>query len=166
MEISDANKKKRRLRINYIDVILILVILIAAGILAFMFLANNSVIISSKKVYIEYEVSIPGIMSEFRGNVNVGDNVVDSVKLMPIGVVVDVKYDDTVNIVDNRETGELMYVNYPDHVDMTVRIRAEASLESGLYIIDGYHISVGTLVSMRVPNFTEQGYCTTIKEVV
>jgi len=117
-----------------------------------------------KTVTIEYTVTITSIREEFRGKVKSQDKVVDSVKLMAIGVVTNIQYQNTINTITNLPTGEILYVQSPEHLDMIVTIEADATLKDGLYDINGYHISVGTPVSLRVPNFTEQGYCTTIRE--
>ncbi|MCL2517199.1 MAG: DUF4330 domain-containing protein [Oscillospiraceae bacterium] len=156
---------KTKFRFNFIDIILILIILTAAGILAYIFMSGNIENFRPKTVTIEYQVSITQIKEEFRGKVNWDDKVVDSVKQMAIGKVVDVKYEDSIYTTTILNSGEIIYAVYPEHLDMTVTIQAEATLKDGLYNIGGYHISVGTLVSLRVPNFTEQGYCITIKEV-
>ena len=156
---------KSKFKFNFIDIILILIILAAAGLLAYIFMSGSIDNFISKPVKIEYQVSITQIRDEFRGKVNLNDKVVDSVKQMAIGEVTDIKYEDSIKERADLNSGEIIYPLYPGHLDMTVTIQAWATLKDGLYSIGGYRIAVGTLVSLRVPNFTEQGYCITIREV-
>lgn len=156
---------KSKFKLNFIDIILIVIILAAVILLAYIFMSGRIESFGDSTVQIEYEVTITGIRDEFRGFVNVGDKVIDAVKLMAIGEIVNVEYTDTVNILTSLTTGEIKYSIYPEHLDMKMTIRAEAIVSNGLYTINGYHIAVGELVSIRVPNFTESGYCTTLREV-
>ena len=163
--MKNSTPKKRKFKFNFIDIILLVVILAAVVLLAYIFMSGRIEGFGSNSMTIEYEVSIMRIREEFRGNINVGDKVVDSVKLMEIGEITNVQYSDSVYIISELNSTEIRYPIYPEHLDMTMTIRAEAVLKDGLYMINGYHIAVGELVSIRVPNFTESGYCTTIREV-
>lgn len=160
-----GNVKPRKHKFNFIDIILMTVILAAVVLLVYIFMSGRIESFGTQSVLVEYQVSITRIREEFRGNVNVGDKVVDSVKLMSIGEVIDVQYSPSISIISESYAGDLKYPIYPEHLDMTITIRAEADMKNGMYQIDGYRIAVGELVSIRVPNFTESGYCLTIKEV-
>lgn len=162
---NSTQQKKHKFKFNFIDIILIVIILAAVMLLSYIFMSGRIESFGSKTVTVEYQVSITRIREEFRGNVNVGDKVVDAVKLMPIGEIIDVQYAESVYIITELNSADIRYPIYPEHLDMTMTIRAEAVMNDGLYMINGYHIAVGELVSIRVPNFTESGYCTTIKEV-
>lgn len=161
--MGNVNPKKHKF--NFIDIILLTVILAAVVLLVYIFMSGRIESFGTPSVLVEYKVSITRIREEFRGNVNVGDKVVDSVKLMSIGEVTDVQYSSSIFIVSELNSTDLQYPIYPEHLDMTITIRAEADIKNGMYLIDGYRIAVGELVSIRVPDFTETGYCIAIKEV-
>lgn len=163
--MKNITQKKHKFKFNFIDIILIIIILAAVILLSYIFMSGRIESFGKNTVTVEYQVSITRIRDEFRGFVNVGDKVVDSVKLMSIGEIIDVQYADAITIISELNVTELRYPTIPEHLDMTLTIRAEAVIENGLYMINGYHIAVGEVVSIRVPNFTESGYCTTIKEV-
>jgi hypothetical protein len=65
----------------------------------------------------------------------------------------------------NHDTGELVYSDYPEHIDITVTIRAQAAASGDVYSLDGYKVAVGKKIALRVPNFTSEGYCTQLTEV-
>ena len=165
MKTSGEARQKRGFKLNVIDVILILIIIAAVSALVYIFMSGNIKNLGSQPADIEYEVTITRVREEFRGCVNVGDKVVDAVKLMAIGEVTNVRYNNSVHVIKNLPSGEIKYVDIPENLDLIITIKASAVISNGLYMINGYHISVGTLVSVRVPNFTESGYCTTIREV-
>lgn len=157
--------KKKKVSFNFIDAFLIIVIIAAAVLLAKIFISDGGVGVIGKTP-IEYQVSVVGVREEFRNKVNIGDRVLDSVGLFEIGEVVDIKYDSYKYLIHDEINGKALAVDYPEHINITLIIRADATLENGFYYINGYQISVGTLVSLRVPSFNEQGYCTVIDEVI
>ena len=163
--MKNTGTKKHKFKFNFIDIILLAVILVAAVLLVYIFMSGRIESFGNKTITIEYEVLITRVREEFRGNVNVGDKVVDSVKLMEIGEVTNVRYDDSQFIISELASTEIYYPTIPEHLDMTVNMRAEATVSNGLYMINGYHVAVGELVSIRVPNYTGSGYCTMVREV-
>lgn len=161
---STFKTRKHRFTFNFIDVLLLMVILAAVLVLVYIFASGNS-LTADPTVTIEYQVLINGIRNEFCGLVSVGDKVIDSVGLFEIGEVVDVSYTPYMYPMTDSATGTISLVEYPEHSDMTLTIRAEATTDTGYYYINGYTVAVGVLVSVRTPNFVEQGYCTVISEV-
>lgn len=157
--------KKKRIRLNIIDIILLLIIFIAAALLVYIFVSGSIDSVSGdKETKIAYTVLLTGIREEFRGKINIGDSVTDTVKLMPIGTVSNVRYEDYYSAQEDKTTGNIKYSRFPGFINITIEVSADASLKDGFYMIGGYGISVGTLVSLRVPAFTSQGYCTTLTE--
>jgi len=160
------DSKKVKFRFNLIDALLIFVILAAAAFLAYIFLSSDINLFAGKKITaIEYTVEIRQAREEFRGLIDIDDSVTDSVTLYSIGKVSDVSYTESQYIGVNRRTGELVYSTYPDHICITITIRAEAEVTDEGYIIGGYTLGVGKTVALRVPDYTGEGYCTTITEI-
>ena len=155
---------KRKTKFNFIDALLILVIL-AAAILIVYFFTSDGMGSSASAVTLEYQVLINGVRDEYRDLIQIGDRVIDSVGLFEIGKVSDVKYEAYLYPVENAREGTIVLSEYPDHSNIILYIRADATVENGFYYINGYKLAVGTLVCVRTPNFTEAGYCTVITEV-
>ena len=156
---------KAKAKFNIIDILLIAVIL-AAGAAAVFLLRNSGspTVQPNTEREIQYTVLLTNVKSRFRNNIQIGDSVTDTVKLMPIGEVTDIKaVQSTVQLEDYGE-GRVVNAAIPDTYDITVTVTAKATLTGGYYMIGGYQINVGTLVSLRVPDYTGSGYCTTIKE--
>ena len=155
------NKISGMFRFNVIDVLLIIVILFAGAVAAYMFTSGNNTVVSDDTVEITYKIRVQGMNEEFRHLVSLNDKVVDSVGLFQIGEVVDLSYSNTV-FVDTNSLGEFVYSDYPEKLDMVITVKAHATVTEGAYMIGGYSMAVGTKVSFRVPDFTGVGYCTEI----
>ncbi len=122
---------------------------------------------SAAPVLIEYEIEFREIRDEFTDNLIVGDNVVDTVKLIKLGQIVAVDVTDAVYVGSNLLTGELVSSDYPGYSNVTVTVSTDAVIgDDGRYCIGGeYDLSVGTLVSIRTPNYTGTAYCTQIRQL-
>lgn len=157
---------KIKFRFNLIDALLIVTIIAAAGILIYIFMSSEVDLFSDgNTVAIEYTVEIKQIRTEFRDLISIEDPVTDTVTQYPIGSVTDVAYSDTQYTGINRGTGELVFSNYPERMNIVVTIHATAEASSDGYIVNGYRVSVGKNIALRVPSFIGEGYCTTITEI-
>ena len=160
-----ADKKIRKFRFNFVDVMFLLVILAASAVLFYIFRPDVPVTdagISSVKEIV-YTLEAREIRSEFKGNVNIGDSVVDAVGLHPIGEVVDVTYTEAPFVYKANGSGEMIYSVYPDKINVIIKVKASADIGAGTYSIGGFQISVGELVYFRTPDLTGESYCTSIE---
>lgn len=160
------SKPKTRFRFNFIDVLLIIVILTAAALLLYIFTSSGvSLFGSSKTVTIEYTIEVKQVREEFRDLPKIGDFATESVTQYDIGNVTGISYSPTVYTGINRETGSLVIGEYPERINITFTLTAKAAYDGNEYSVGGYKIAVGKPISIRVPYFTGEGYCTTLREV-
>ena len=156
----------KKFRLNFVDIIIIIVILTATTLLAYIFLSSDIKLFEgSRKVTIEYKVELRRVREEFRDFISISDHATDTVTQYALGEVVDVEYAPTRYTGVNRSTGSLVFSDYPEHINITVTIRAEATANAGDYSLNGYKVAVGKQISMRTPNFINEGYCTQLTEV-
>lgn len=161
-----TGSQKNRFRLNFIDIIVILILLTATALLAYIFLSTDiNLFEGNKKVTIEYKVEIRQIREEFRDFINISDLATDTVTQYALGEVVDVEYTPARYIGVKRNTGELVISDFPEHINIIVTIRSAASVDGADYSLDGYKIAVGKPVALRTPNFINEGYCTQLMEV-
>lgn len=156
---------KAKAKFNIIDILLIIIILAAAA--AAVYILRNGAAASNQpnaEREIQYTVLLTNVKSRFRNNIQIGDSVTDTVKLMPIGEVTDIKAAQSTVQLEDYSEGRVVTAAIPDTYDITVTVTATATLSGGFYMIGGYQINVGTLVSLRVPDYTGTGYCTSITE--
>ena len=151
---------------NIIDVLLILIILLAGGLAAYLVVPHSRESAPSKEhTAITYQITVSSLSQRFKGNVKEGDKVYTSEKDMLIGEVQNVTYSPAVYIGTNRENGSLTYLDYPGELSMTVTIRADADLTENTYDIDGFRIEIGQVIDFRVPDLLASGRCTEIKQI-
>ena len=157
---------KTKAKFNIIDVLLILIIA-AAAVFGAVILRSGRLGAeeASAERSIRYTVLLSNVKSQFIRNIQPGDSVTDTVKLMPIGEVKDVRSDFATVQIEDYNAGRIVTATVPDTYDVYVTVEAMATVSDGAYMIGGYQINVGTLVSLRVPNYTGSGFCTAVSEV-
>lgn len=165
--MNNKTAPRKPFRFNIIDALFLLVILAATGALVYiLFFRGVESTETTANTELEYKVELRMIREELKGKINVGDKVIDAAKLYTIGEVTDVKYATAIYTGVNKAEGALVYSDYTGYVNITITVKAQAEITSNDYMIDGvYKISVGTYVSLRVPNFTGSGYCVSAREV-
>lgn len=153
-------------RFNIIDILLILIILLAAGLAAYLVIPHGSGAEDAKKsTPITYQITVNSLAQRFKGNVKEGDLVYLDDSDTAIGEVQNVTYSPSVYIGTNRENGTLTYLDYPGELTMTVTIRATADMTEDIYDIDGFILEIGMVIDFRVPNLLASGRCTEITEI-
>lgn len=168
MKQTDVKLKKvdrKKLSLNFIDFILIAVIIIAVGTLIFIFTARDVKSSSAQSTQIEYTLQFDRVNEEFKNLVMVGDKVFDSDKLYAIGEVTDVSYSTAYYKGTDKATGAVKLSEYPGMICMTVTVKVNASVSDGGYSVSEYSIAVGKTMDIRVPNFTGKGVCTSVTAI-
>ncbi len=161
-----SSSAMRKFRFNLIDCILIAIIL-CAGVLLFRIFSSGDTETVSSKTNLLYQIEVTKVPQEFRGLIDIGDKVVDTVTLYSLGDVVDVTYADCVQGVLNEDEGKLVYATVPGMLSVTLTIRATADMQNGSYAVGGgYVVAVGKKIQFRVPDYTGTGYCTVLEEVI
>lgn len=161
--MENKTKKEQRFRLNIIDVLLVLIIVAALALIVYIFSSDNS----GKKnetMTIQYQLEVQSMREEWQGLIQIGDKVFDSTTQVLIGEVVDVSYAPYVFIGFNDELGEVVYSDYPDHVNMTVTISSKAEKSAEGYVINGCSLKVGEDITFRTPKLSRQGNCVEIQE--
>ena len=181
-ETSGASSKRIRRsktgRFNFIDLLLVVVILFTVGALIYVYVPNSIVqkITSDKTVEIEYAIEIIGVEKDFINNIKENEVVLDSVSKNKLGTVILVEnenqYKELIYTEPEAETSD--NGEYTDIVEkkegvlspvgekrnVIVYISANAEYEAGKgYSINGIRIAVGEKMYLRFPNYVCEAYC-------
>lgn len=160
------NGEKKNGRFNFIDVLLIIIVLIIIASLVYVFLPTSWVrsIFSDEKTDIQYTVEIKGVNEAYLENIKENDIVLDSVSKGNIGTVTAIDYSTQYTQLEYNETtqsGVLSVV--PDKYNMIITISVTADYNEGEgYSVNGTRIAVGEKISLRFPNFTGDAYCISV----
>ena len=144
---------KKKIYFNFIDVLLLLAILASTVTLVFVLKDRRVISSGSDGSEVLLRVEITPLRKEFRNAVTIGDIVTDNVSQKRIGEVTDVSPTNCVYLGTNKTTGATVSSTYPDHVTLTLTIKAEAHKTSRGYEIGGRLLTIGDTLSLRVPDF-------------
>ena len=159
----NAKSNKKKLYFNFIDVILIVAVLGATLTLVY-FLREKRIVTSdnSHTTAIVYQIEVSPMREEFRNLVAVGDIVVDNVTRNTIGEISNVTYSTCYYVGTDPSTGQSISTAYPGKVTMILTIKAKAAVTDIGYEINGYPLTLGDTISLRVPDFTGSGTCISV----
>lgn len=174
-KVSKAEYKKpkndKKKPFNFVDIVLILMILTFAVIMVFFFAPNANLNWGSgQNVQLEYTVEISGISKEMAAKISIGDQVFDGENNYVIGSVTNTEIDDCVEYVYNEESGRIEAVAYTDEGDsasvrktmlVTITANAKYTEENG-YTVNGYRVSVNQSMSLCFPGYVGDGQCISV----
>ena len=149
---------------NLFNILTVLVVISAlAAALYFFVLRYEEKEDTVSTAQIEYVIEIGRIREELLDKISIGDTVIDSAKNTPIGTVSGVEYTPSYSYVLDETTGQIVRVEYPDHSDIIVTVRAEGYKTGVGYDINSSVINVGRTVYARFPAFANNGYCISVR---
>lgn len=160
-----GNSVKKKRRFNFVDFLIILLILALIGGAIYIFSPRSFLkpFRSIKTGTLSYTVEIIGVEEEYLNLIAEGNAVGDAVTKHTLGRVESVNYSIKQTELGYEESaGSYVGVmkEYPDRYNIQVTIVAEAEyVPADGYHIDGTRIAVGEALSLRFPNFSAQGYC-------
>ena len=164
---SNYTPKKRFLRFNFVDFILIVIILLFVATLIYIFAPFSHIkeLTSDKNLIVEYTVEVIGVDEEFINKIKENDIVINSVSKNNMGTVTAVDYNTKsselqlqYNVEKNSYEGIL--VEYPNKYNVIITITANAKyLEESGYYVNDCRIAVGENMSLRFPDYICEGYC-------
>ncbi len=161
--IPTPNKKKRRF--NFIDFLIILLILSFIALLIYSFspFSRLSELLNTETVELTYVVELRNVDTDFIDFVEVNDNVINANTKSSLGTVYQIdRVQSTVLGYEINDAGRPYGVLVPvdNKYDITLYITASAKYEEGVgYTIDGCRIAVGEELNLRFPNFAHNAYC-------
>lgn len=156
-------------RINLLDVLFIISILVIALAAASFFTPFSIFGIGGEQRIISYTVEIKNVDGAMADNIKAGDTAFDAAGKNAIGKVTAVSRTDAVRYVYNEVSGQIERApvpknadgNTPVNITVTIQVTADFSRGGG-YNVGGNRISVGTPVQLCFTGFTGTGNCVSI----
>lgn len=164
-KLKKNNKTERvRRRFNIIDAVLILLIALVVVVCTHLLspIAFFGNLISGKTYTLEYTVEISGVSEEYVEMVKENDVAMDSISKKTLGKVIAVDCDTQYSELQyDEQNGVGVLATYPDRYNMLITISAECTYEEGVgYQVNDQRIAVGEKLSLRLPEYLCEGYCT------
>jgi len=155
--------RKRKLRFNAIDALIILVIAAAVFVLLYVFVFSGRGTQTAAEVTtttIRYVVELQNMDEHLQDAVKKGQLVEDAVERKKIGTVSGIQAVPfekiTFDYVNGRETTS----SVEGKVTLKITIEAEAVETDRAFTVDGCEIRVGQQYSLILPDLYGYGYCT------
>lgn len=157
---------KRKIRFNFIDLLLLLVIAAAVFVLLYVFVLSDRSAPADvdSTVSVEYVVEIANIDERFADAVKRGQPVEDAIKRRIIGKVVGAEAKDYEKIVFDYDTGEEVLAASEGRITLYVTVEADVTETDSAFTANGVAIRVGEQYSLIFPDLYGVGFCTSLKK--
>lgn len=154
--------KEKKIRFNFIDVLLILVIAAVVFALLYIFVLSenkNEVVASTEQTTIRYVIQATGVDEQFDGLAKVGDPAEESVVRKNIGTVIGVQSEPNKKVTFDYENGRETVSEVDGRVTVNLTIEATATESDTAFSVNGCDIRVGQQYSVALPDVFLSGYC-------
>lgn len=162
-------QKKPKRKFNFIDFLIILVVVAIVGILIYVFSPWSHIekLWTNNKVELTYFVEIKDVDIAYIESIKEGDGVINSVNKSSLGTVSEISKLEKAYVYDYvlNEQGEMTCIRseHPQKYNITLKIVATAEYDKGVgYSVNGRRIAIGELLDLRFPQYTCSGTCTQI----
>ena len=162
MKNGRSGESRIRRRFNFIDVLIILAIVLLGAIVVNLFFPN-SVFKFTKNTdkEIQYTVEFLCVDEAFVDKIQENDTVIDAVSKYSVGKVILVDNNTLYSELQyDKENGMGKLAAYEGKYNVLVTISVKAEYNEGEgYSVGGRRIAVGEKLSLRFPNYANEGYC-------
>ena len=150
-----------KIKFNFVDVAIVAIIILVA-VLGWFVLGNSSN--SASGTDFSYEILFREVPEEVATSVQKGADIFDGVKIINIGTIADVEYEDSVKFEFNTLTGDYAYVKVPERYDLKVKVSATGNNDGMAYFVNEYEVFVGKSVDVKSIGFVGHGTVTAVNE--
>jgi len=158
---------KRKIRFNFVDLLILLLFAAAAALVAFVFMGRDGSesVSETHPATIEYVVELKNLDSSLQDTLAVGQTVEDAIERKTIGELRAISKSDAQVIHFNYTTGEEEYSVVEGKINLTLTIRATAEESDVSFTVNDYEVRVGKLISIILPGFQGHGYCIGLRKL-
>ena len=169
-KIGFAKKAKRKF--NFIDFLIVLVIIAILGIVIYVFSPWGQIekLWSDSDVELTYFVEIKDVDIEYIDSIKEGDEIINSVTKNSLGTIREISKMEKAYIYDYvlDENGNMTCVlsEQPKKYNITIKVVVDADFEENVgYTVGGARVAVGEMLNMRLPSYVCSGECTQLYEI-
>ena len=168
--VGDTPKKVTRARnFNIIDALIILAVILLGAIVINIVVPSGlwGDLFKGSTKTIQYTVEFTGVDRDFVDNIVENDTVVDAVSKFALGTVTAIDNNSHYRVLGyNEERDEGGYTTYQDKYNVLITITVTANYEEGVgYTVGDRRIAVGEKLTLRFPNYVDEGYCIGVAEL-
>ena len=160
--------QKRKVRFNFIDLLLLLAMAAAIYVLLYVFVLsgkqNRNAAETASTASIRYVIEIQNIDKDLANAVKKGQPVQDAIKRKNLGTVVGVEDKPFEKIVYDYDHNREVLSPAEGRITLHVTVEAEVNETEDAYTADGVVIRVGEQYSVIFPGMYGVGFCTSLSK--
>ncbi|MBE6724112.1 MAG: DUF4330 domain-containing protein [Ruminococcaceae bacterium] len=156
---------KRKIRFNFIDLLILLVIAAVVFVLLYVFVLSDRTTAADDqaKTKIQYVIEILNVDERFSETIRKGQRVEDAIRRKSVGTVIGVEPKPFQTVTFDYNNREEVLASPEGRITLYVTVDAEVDETDGAFTADGVEIRVGQQYSLIFPDFYGVGYCTSLK---
>lgn len=165
-----SEKKTRRLRLNFFDIGLIAVVVLAAAVFVGMkFMsgpapADPAVGLPVNMQTVRYVVELEQLHKQTVDMVGVGDRIYERTKREDMGTVLEVQVNDATTLTKNELDGTFQFVEVPERYNVIMTVESKCTVSDGAIVLDsGLEVRAGTSVRVLGPGYYGAGYILSVE---
>ena len=164
--MEQENRKRTKLKINFFDILIIVVVIALAGAYAVHRIGGGSAVNSSSAETrnVVYTLELTDLDENTKSLIHKGDEVIDKVKKYEIGTVQNVEFYPFQRLTENKDSGQYYFVDEADRCSASLTEEVRCQDDGNTLTADsGFEIRVGQSVSLVGPGYSGAGYITGIE---
>ena len=168
-----SERKRIKWKLNLFDlIVLAVVVLAAAGLLAWKFVGSNQtevdpnsgVTVPKGTHTVRYVVELEQLHKQTADMVAVGDELYERTKKELMGTVQSVEVSQTRTLTKNELEGTFQFAEVPERYNVVMEITAQAvESDSGIVLESGLEVRAGTSVRVFGPGYYGAGYILSVE---
>ena len=152
-----------RKRINVLDIIIALVVIVAC-VIGYSLMNNGATVIDSPNTTkVVYSVKATSCLPTIEEYLEEGTTVYDSLKNYNIGTLKEYKIEPNEIIIPDLENGVMKANERDNRVDVTLTIEADAEMSERVITVGDYDVKVGKEAFVRGKGYAMSGYIVSIE---
>lgn len=168
-----SEKKRIKWKLNLFDVVLLAVVIVAAaGLLAWKFVGSNQtevdpnsgVTIPKGTHTVRYVVELEQLHEQTANMIAQGDEVYERTKKERMGIVQSVEVAPARTLTKNELEGTFRFAEVPERYNVVMEITAQAvENDDGIVLESGLEVRAGTAVRVHGPGYYGAGYILSVE---
>jgi hypothetical protein len=160
----EKKQNKPRWKLNVFDVIIIAAVIIAAGVVLYLWRFSGNSSNAAATIPVRYTIELTGLLDGTSEKIQEGDTILDSTKKFVMGEVVSFKREPTVMPQKNYYTGNTVSAEIPGRETVLIEIVCNCSVSAAQITAEsGYVIRIGAEATAGGPGYAGKGYIVAIE---
>ena len=154
----EDKKKKLKWSLNFFDLVIIAVAVVACFIIIRMAGSGNVIAPSGETKTVRYTVELSTMLDDVADMIKPGDALIDKIEKRPVGTVVSVEVTPAYVSAQSSVTGDYIITEIPEHKSAIVVLEAVCNVSDFEISTSVFAIRTGTKISFTGPGYSGSGF--------